>query len=147
MMIQSELRPVEILLVEDNLGDVRLAREWLRESRITNELNFVTDGVEAMAYLRREGRFQGVSRPDLILLDLNLPKKNGQEVLAEIKKDPDLHRIPVVVLTSSKAEEDIVKAYSSYANCYVTKPLELSQFMKVVKAIEDFWFTIARLPG
>ncbi|MBA2245004.1 MAG: response regulator [Gemmatimonadetes bacterium] len=139
-------RPVEILLVEDNPGDVRLTREALREGKVRNNLNVASDGVEALAYLRREGQYAGATRPDLILLDLNLPKKDGREVLAEIKQDPSLRHIPVVILSSSPAEQDIIRAYDLHANCYVTKPVDLDQFITVVKSIEDFWFTIFRLP-
>lgn len=139
-------RLVEILLVEDNPGDVRLTREALREAKVRNNLHVVEDGVEAMAFLRREGRYADAPCPDLILLDLNLPKKDGREVLAEIKGDPNLKRIPVVILTTSEAEQDILKAYDLYANCYITKPVDLEQFIKVVKAIEDFWLTIVKLP-
>jgi CheY-like chemotaxis protein len=139
-------RPAEILLVEDNPADVRLTREALSSDHLWNHLNTAKDGVEAMAYLRREGRFASAVRPDLILLDLNLPKKDGREVLAEIKADPDLMRIPVVVLTTSDAEEDILKTYGLHANCYITKPADLRQFMKVLKSIEDFWLAIVRLP-
>ena len=138
--------PVEILLVEDNPGDVRLTREALKSDRLWNTLQVVRDGVEAMAYLRREGEFRGAVRPDLILLDLNLPRKDGREVLAEIKADDDLKLIPVVVLTTSQAEEDVLKAYGSHANCYITKPVDLAKFMAVVKSIEHFWFAIVRLP-
>jgi two-component system, chemotaxis family, response regulator Rcp1 len=139
-------RPVEILLAEDNPGDVRLTREALREGKVHNNLAVASDGVEAIAYLRREGEHAEAVRPDLILLDLNLPRKDGREVLAEIKADPALRNIPVVVLTSSQAEEDIVRAYDLHANCYVTKPVDLDQFIRVVEAIEDFWFTIVKLP-
>jgi two-component system, chemotaxis family, response regulator Rcp1 len=139
-------RPVEILLVEDNPGDVRLTREALREGKVRNNLAVAADGVEAIAYLRREGEHADAVRPDLILLDLNLPRKDGREVLEEIKADPSLRHIPVVVLTSSQAEEDIVRAYDLHANCYVTKPVDLDQFIRVVEAIEDFWFTIVKLP-
>ena len=139
-------RPVEILLVEDNPGDVRLTQEALKESKICNHLSVVTDGVEAVEYLRQEGRFAQAVRPDLILLDLNLPRKNGREVLAEIKEDQDLRRIPVVVLTISQDEEDVFKAYNLHANCYVNKPLDLNRFLKVVQSIEDFWLTIVKLP-
>ena len=139
-------RPVEILLVEDNPGDVRLTQEALKESKICNHLSVVTDGVEAVEYLRREGRFAQAVRPDLILLDLNLPRKNGREVLAEIKEDQDLRRIPVVILTISQDEEDVFKAYNLHANCYVNKPLDLNRFLKVVQSIEDFWLTIVKLP-
>jgi two-component system, chemotaxis family, response regulator Rcp1 len=139
-------RPVEILLVEDNPGDVRLTREALREGKVRNNLAVASDGVEAIAYLRKEGEHAEAVRPDLILLDLNLPRKDGREVLAEIKADPALRHIPVVVLTSSQADEDIVRAYGLHANCYVTKPVDLDQFIRVVEAIEDFWFTIVKLP-
>jgi len=139
-------KPVEILLVEDNPGDVRLTQENLRESKIRNNLSVVTDGVEAMALLRREGRYAQAVRPDLIVLDLNLPRKDGREVLREIKSDDDLKRIPVVILTISEAEEDILKTYNLHANCYITKPMDLEQFGKVVRAIEDFWLTIVKLP-
>lgn len=139
-------RPVEILLVEDNAGDVRLAREGLRECKLLNNLHVAEDGVRALAFLRRQGEHARAPRPDLIMLDLNLPRKDGREVLREIKEDEDLKRIPVVILTTSKAEEDIVKSYSLHANCYVTKPLAIEQFITVVKAIESFWFTIVKLP-
>jgi two-component system, chemotaxis family, response regulator Rcp1 len=139
-------RPVEILLVEDNPGDVRLTREALREGKVRNNLAVASDGVEAVAYLRKEGVHANAVRPDLILLDLNLPRMDGREVLAEIKADPALRHIPVVVLTSSQAEEDIVRAYDLHANCYVTKPVDLDQFIRVVESIEDFWFTIVKLP-
>jgi CheY-like chemotaxis protein len=142
----NDRKPVEILLVEDNPGDVRLTREALRDGRVANRVTVAKDGVEAMAVLRREGSFADAPRPDLILLDLNLPKKDGREVLSEIKTDKDLQLIPVVILTSSKAEEDLVKSYGLHANCYVTKPLDLEQFATVVKSIEDFWFTVVRLP-
>ncbi|HEY3116608.1 MAG TPA: response regulator [Chloroflexota bacterium] len=142
----SSSRPVEILLVEDNPGDVRLTTEGLKEGKIRNHLNVVADGVEAMAYLRREGKYTGSPRPDLILLDLNLPRKDGREVLAEIKADDVLRRIPVVVLTTSSAEQDIIASYNLSANCYVTKPVDFTTFVEVVKSIEDFWFTIVRLP-
>lgn len=140
-------RPVEILLVEDNPGDVRLTREALKEGKVRNNLYNAPDGVEALRFLRREGEHAGAVRPDLILLDLNLPRKDGREVLEEIKADPDLRHIPVVVLTSSEAEQDIVRAYDLHANCYVTKPVDLDQFIHVVRSIEDFWFTIVKLPS
>jgi chemotaxis family two-component system response regulator Rcp1 len=146
MNVEPDGTRVQILLVEDNPGDVRLAREGLSECKIRNNLNVVDDGVKALAFLRRQGDYADVSRPDLILLDLNLPKKDGRDVLREIKEDESLRLIPVVVLTTSKAEEDIVKSYSLHANCYVTKPLGLQQFMEVVRSIEDFWFTIVKLP-
>ena len=139
-------RPIKILLVEDNPGDVRLIVEVLKENKVLNNLHVVEDGVEAMAFLRREGKYADAPRPDIILLDLNLPKKDGREVLAEIKTDENLKRIPVVILTMSKAEEDILKAYDLYANCYITKPVDLEQFITVVKSIEDFWLTIVKLP-
>ena len=139
-------RPIEILLVEDNPGDVRLTREALKEGKLRNNLSVVGDGVEALALLRREGRFADSVRPDLILLDLNLPKKSGLEVLADIKADEDLRRTPVVILTTSEAEQDIVKSYNLYANCYISKPVDLEQFMKVVKSVEEFWLTIVKLP-
>jgi two-component system, chemotaxis family, response regulator Rcp1 len=138
--------PVEILLVEDNPGDADLAREALENSKLLNSLSVVGDGVEAMAFLRRSGKYAAAPRPDLILLDLNLPRKNGREVLAEIKSDEHLKRIPVVILTVSKDEEDIMKSYNLHANCYITKPVDLHQFLRVVKAIEDFWLTIVKLP-
>jgi CheY-like chemotaxis protein len=139
-------RPIEILLVEDNPGDVRLTVEILKETKVRNTLTVAADGVEALDLLRRKGRYTHAVRPDLILLDLNLPKKDGRQVLAEIKADPVLRSIPVVILTTSKAEEDIVKSYNLYANCYVTKPVDLEQFVKVVKSIEGFWLTIVKLP-
>ncbi len=139
-------QPVEILLVEDNPGDARLTQEALRDGRVYNKLTVVPDGVEAMAYLRREGRYAGARQPDLILLDLNLPKKDGREVLQEIKADERLRRIPVVVLTSSNAEQDVLKSYGLHANCYVTKPVDLDQFIGAVKAIENFWLTVVTLP-
>ncbi len=140
-------RPVEILLIEDNPADVRLTEENFEESKIHNNLHVVVDGVEAMAFLRREGNYVNAVRPDLILLDLNLPKKNGHEVLMEIKADNELKSIPVVILTVSKADEDILNAYNLHANCYITKPLDLEQFTKVVKSIEEFWFSIVKLPA
>ena len=137
---------VEILLVEDSPGDVRLIVEASKENKLRNKLDVVEDGIEAMAFLRREGKYANASRPDLILLDLNLPRKDGRETLAEIKADENLRRIPVVILTTSKAEEDILKAYNLNANCYITKPIGLDQFIKVVKSIEDFWLSIVKLP-
>jgi CheY-like chemotaxis protein len=125
---------------------VRLTREALREGKVRNNLNVVGDGVEALAYLRRQGKYASAVRPDLIFLDLNLPKKDGREVLAEVKEDPELRHIPVVVLTSSQAEQDIVRAYDLHANCYVTKPVDLDQFINVVKSVNEFWFTIVKLP-
>ena len=140
------MRPIEILLVEDNPGDVRLTREALAEAKVRNNLAVVPDGVEALSYLRRQGSFTDSPRPDLVLLDLNLPKKDGREVLAELKNDPALRRLPVVVLTTSSAEKDILESYDLHANCYITKPVDLDQFINVVASIEDFWLTIVRLP-
>lgn len=139
-------RPIEILLVEDNPGDVRLIVESLKENKMRNRLDVVEDGEETLAFLRREGRYAQAPRPDLILLDLNLPKKDGRQVLAEIKADETFRRIPVVILTTSKAEEDILKAYDLNANCYITKPVGLDRFIKVVKSIKEFWLTIVKLP-
>jgi CheY-like chemotaxis protein len=139
-------RPVEILLVEDNPGDIRLTQETLKDTKMLNKMSVVVDGVEAMAFLRREGPYSAMARPDLILLDLNLPKKDGREVLAEIKADESLRRIPVVVLTTSSAQSDVLEMYDLHANCYITKPVNLDQFIEVVKAIETFWFTIVKLP-
>jgi two-component system, chemotaxis family, response regulator Rcp1 len=138
--------PIEILLVEDSAGDVRLVQENLKESKVRNSLNVVGDGMEAMAYLRKEGKYKDTPRPDLVLLDLNLPKKDGRQVLKEMKSDENLKCIPVVVLTISKAEEDIMKSYSLHANAYISKPVDLNQFLKVVKAIEEFWLTVVKLP-
>jgi chemotaxis family two-component system response regulator Rcp1 len=138
--------PIEILLVEDNPGDVRLIKEALKEGKVRNTLHVASDGVEAITFLRKQGEYSGIPRPDLILLDLNLPKKDGREVLAEIKADEDLKRIPVVVLTTSQSEIDILKSYNLHANCYITKPVDLGQFLEVVKSIEDFWLTVVRLP-
>ena len=146
MSTKTSGRPIEILLVEDNPGDVRLTQEALKEGKVRNKLHVVEDGVEALAFLCQEGEYADVPRPDLILLDLNLPKKNGREVLAEIKEHPNLRRIPVVILTVSQAEEDVLRTYDLHANCYVTKPVDLEQFIKVVASIEDFWLTIVRLP-
>jgi len=137
---------IEDLLVEDSPGDVRLTREALREGKVRNNLHVVPDGVEAVAFLRREGSYADVPRPDLILLDLNLPKKGGREVLEDIKSDPDLMRIPVVILTTSQAEQDVLESYRLRANAYVTKPVDLDQFLRVVKSIEEFWLEIVRLP-
>jgi len=137
---------VEILLVEDNPGDVRLTLEAFREAKVCNTLHTVPDGVEAMAFLRKEGKYEKVPSPDLILLDLNLPRKDGREVLAELKAEEALKHIPVVVLTSSQAEQDIARSYELQASCYVTKPLDLDQFISVVKSIGDFWLAIVKLP-
>lgn len=140
-------KPVEILLVDDNPGDVRLTEEVLKEQKMRNVLHTVADGEEAMAFLRREGKFKDAPRPGLILLDLNLPKKDGREVLAEIKQDKDLRLLPVVILTTSQAEEDVLKAYGLHANCYITKPVDLEQLITVVRNIKDFWLTIVTLPA
>jgi len=140
-------RPIEILLVEDNEGDVRLTREALKENKVSNNLSVVGDGVEAMQFLRRQGKYAGVPRPDLILLDLNLPKKDGRQVLAEIKSDEELKRVPVVILTTSKAEEDVIRTYDLHANCYVTKPVGFEEFASVVRSIENFWLTVVMLPS
>ncbi len=139
-------KAIDILLVEDNAGDIRLAREALKDSKIRNAIHSARDGVEAMQFLRRQGAHAEAPRPDLILLDLNLPRKDGREVLAEIKSDPDLKRIPVVVLTMSKDEEDILRSYDLHANCYITKPIDLQQFFRVIRSIEEFWLTIVKLP-
>jgi chemotaxis family two-component system response regulator Rcp1 len=138
---------IQVLLVEDNPGDVRLTKEALKEGKLLNQLTVVGDGVEALSFLRKEGKYADALHPELILLDLNLPKKDGREVLAEIKADPKLRRIPVVVLTTSSAEEDILKIYDLHANCYITKPVDLEQFMGVVKSIEDFWVSVVKLPS
>ena len=140
------MKPVDMLLVEDNPGDARLAKEALKDAKVHNNLYWVQDGVEAIAFLRREDNYSEVPRPDVILLDLNLPKKDGREVLADIKADEDLRSIPVVILTVSGAEEDILKTYDLHANCYIQKPLDLEQFVEVVKSIRDFWLTIVKLP-
>ena len=137
--------PIEILLVEDNPGDVRLTREALKDAKVRNNLHVTMDGVEALAFLRKEGAHRAVPRPDLILLDLNLPKKNGREVLEEIKQDPSLQHIPVVILTTSQAEQDVFESYRLRANAYVTKPVDLEQFLRVVQSIEEFWLEIVKL--
>ncbi|HEY2545588.1 MAG TPA: response regulator [Candidatus Acidoferrum sp.] len=147
MNFDSPPQPIDILLVEDNEADVRLTQEVLRDSKMRNNLMVASDGAEAMACLRRQGKFKNSPRPDLILLDLNLPVKDGREVLAQIKEDIDLKRIPVVILTTSKAEEDILKTYNLHANCYITKPVDLDQFVTVVTYIEDFWLAIVKLPS
>jgi two-component system response regulator len=140
-------RPIEILMVEDNPGDVELAREGLKDGKLHNRLHVVEDGDQAMAYLLREGEFADRSPPDLILLDLNLPGRDGRETLATIKNHPALKHIPVVVLTSSQSEEDIMKSYQLHANCYISKPIKFKDLVRVVQAIESFWFTIVTLPG
>ncbi len=137
---------VEILMVEDNPADIRLTQEAFKDAKVLNSMHTVGDGVEAMAFLRQEGRYSGSPRPDLILLDLNLPKKDGREVLAEIKQDSNLRRIPVVILTTSDDEMDVLKAYDLHVNAYVKKPVDLDQFIKVVEAVEDFWLTVVKLP-
>jgi len=139
--------PIEILLVEDNEDDANLTIDALRDGRVRNRITHVENGVEAMAFLRREGKYASAPRPDLILLDLNMPRKNGREVLEEVKGDPELRCIPVVVMTSSDDEKDILGAYQRHVNCYITKPLDLDQFVAVVKSIESFWFTIVKLPA
>ena len=139
-------RPIEILLVEDNPGDVRLTMEALRDGKVRNNLHVAKDGVEAMAFLHQEGPHENAARPDLVLLDLNLPRKDGREVLAEIKADPELQTIPVVVLTTSRAEQDVLQSYQLQANCYISKPVDLEQFITVVRSIEEFWLTIVTLP-
>ncbi|RCJ19700.1 response regulator [Nostoc minutum NIES-26] len=142
----STIMPIEVLLVEDNPGDAQLTRIALEDSKISVNLNVVEDGVEAMAFLRKQEKYAKVPHPDIVLLDLNLPRKDGREVLAEIKTDVSLKRIPVVVLTTSQAEEDILKAYNLAANCYITKPVDFDQFVKIVQSIEHFWFAIVKLP-
>lgn len=146
MIEKTYPKPVEILLVEDNPGDIRLIEENLKEFKVGNNLHVVKDGEEAMAFLLKKGKYREAPRPDLVLLDLNLPKKDGREVLEEIRADKDLSTLPVVILTSSKAEEDIAKAYKLHANCYITKPVGLAQFVRIVKTIEDFWLSIVKLP-
>ena len=141
------LKPIEILLVEDNAADVRLTQEALKEGKVRNNLHVARDGMEALEYLRRQGPHKDAVRPELVLLDLNLPRRDGREVLAEIKNAPDLKTIPVVVLTTSSAEADILKSYKLHANCYITKPVDLEQFVQVVKSIDDFWLTVVRLPS
>jgi len=145
--MKTEMHIVEILLVEDNPGDADLARETLLNSKIKNNLHVVNDGEKAMQFLRKEHPYDSMPRPDIILLDLNLPRKDGREVLAEIKQDDHLKRIPVVILTSSKADEDVIRSYNLHANCYISKPLDFKQFTKVVHSIENFWLTIVRLPN
>jgi CheY-like chemotaxis protein len=144
--VKSAIMPIEVLLVEDNPGDAQLTRIALEDSKISIHLNVVEDGVEAMAFLRKQEKYATAVHPDIVLLDLNLPKKDGREVLAEIKSDINLKRIPVVILTTSQAEEDIIKAYNLAANCYITKPVDFDQFAKIVQSIENFWFVIVKLP-
>jgi chemotaxis family two-component system response regulator Rcp1 len=146
MKIHSAQNPIEILLVEDSPTDIELTIEALRDAKVFNTLHIVEDGVSALTYLRKEGRYAGAVRPDLIMLDLNLPRKNGREVLAEIKSDADLSLIPVVILTTSQADQDIAESYRLHANCFVTKPVDFEQFVNVIRSIEDFWFTVVKLP-
>lgn len=147
MADSTRASPVEILLVEDNPGDVRLTKEALKEGKVYSNLHWAKDGVEALEFLRRQGKFADAPRPDIILLDLNLPKKDGREVLSEIKNDENLKRIPVVILTTSKAEEDVLRSYQLHANCYVTKPVDLEKFIGVVESIDKFWLTVVTLPN
>jgi two-component system, chemotaxis family, response regulator Rcp1 len=146
-MIHALPRPVEILLVEDSPGDVKLTQEALRDAEVPNSLHIARDGEEAMRFLRQEAEFADVPKPDLILLDLNMPRMDGREVLAAIKADPALRRIPVIILTTSQSEDDIAEAYSLAANCYVAKPVDLDEFLDVVRAIDDFWLTLVKLPA
>jgi CheY-like chemotaxis protein len=141
-----KVEPAQILLVEDSPGDVRLTREALHDAKICNELHVVRDGVSALAFLRGEGEYAGAPRPDIVLLDLNLPRKDGREVLEEVKADPDLRTIPVVVLTTSEADEDILRSYDLHANAYVTKPVDFDRFIEVVRLIDDFFVTVVKLP-
>ena len=140
-------RPIEILLVEDNPGDVRLTLEAFKDGRILNHLSVVRDGVEALAFLRREGLYATALRPDLIVLDLNLPRKDGREVLAEIKSHPEWRRIPIVILTTSAADNDVVRAYDLGANCYIVKPVDFERFMRIIRSIEEFWLRVVKLPS
>ncbi len=146
MKNSGKVYPIEILLIEDNPGDVKLTQLALSEIRVHNNLNVVTNGVDAIDYIYQNGQYKDAPRPDIILLDLNLPKKDGREVLKELKSDDNFKRIPIVVLTSSKAEEDILRSYDLHANCYITKPLDLLQFFEIIKSIENFWLTIVKLP-
>ena len=147
MTDEPGLRQIEILLVEDNQADIRLTTEVLKDAKLRNTIHVARDGIEALEFLRRQGKFSGFPEPDLVLLDLNLPRLNGREVLREIKSDPEMKRIPVVILTTSDAEQDILKSYELHANCYITKPVDLEQFSKVVQYIEEFWFSIVKLPS
>jgi two-component system, chemotaxis family, response regulator Rcp1 len=144
---RGDARPVQILIVEDNPADARLVREVMRDSKMLNEIHWVPDGVEAMAFLRRQGKYSDSPRPNIMFLDLNMPRKDGREVLREVKSDSELRRIPIVVMTSSQAEEDIARAYDQHANCYVRKPIDFKQFHEVVKSLENFWFTTVELPS
>lgn len=143
---QNCRKPIEILLVEDNPGDIQLTRIALEDNKMSVNLNVVEDGVEALAFLKKERQYINAPHPDLVLLDLNLPRKDGREVLAEMKADPILKRVPVVILTTSQAEEDVLKAYNLCANCYINKPVDFDRFVKIVRSIENFWFTIVKLP-
>jgi two-component system response regulator len=145
-MENSTANSIDILIVEDNAGDARLIKEVFNENKVFNSLHFVNDGVEAMDFLYGKGKYKGMAKTDLIILDLNLPRKDGRQVLAEIKTDDSLKHIPVVIMTISQAEEDILRSYNLHANCYVTKPIDLNQFSKVIRSIENFWFTIVKLP-
>jgi chemotaxis family two-component system response regulator Rcp1 len=145
-MNDTAIDTIQILLVEDNPADVRLTREVFADGKIANQLHEVADGEQAMAFLRRKGQYADSPRPDIILLDLNLPRKDGREVLAEIKSDPSLRVIPVVILTTSRSDRDILESYNLHANCYISKPVDLLQFMEVIRSIEDFWLSIVRLP-
>ncbi len=147
MSNSNRSEPIEILLVEDDCGDAQRTTDALRDGRLRNRITHVEDGVEAMAYLRREGEYANAPRPDLILLDLHMPRMNGQEVLAEVKEDPELRRIPIVMMTASAQEKDILAAYNLHVNCYVTKPVDLEQFIGAVKSIEHFWFSVVKLPA
>ena len=146
MNSSREGRPIQILMVEDNPDDIELTVEALKDARVANHLTVVQDGEEALSYLRCRGKYAQAIRPDLILLDLNMPRKNGRDVLRDIKNDPKLKRIPVVILTTSQAEDDILHTYDLHANCYITKPVDFNQFLKVVRSIEDFWLTVVKLP-
>jgi CheY-like chemotaxis protein len=146
-LVSNSGKPIEILLVEDNADEAELTMDTLKDGRVRNRVHWVEDGEEAMAFLRREGQYVAVPRPDLILLDLHMPRKSGLEVLSEIKQHPDWRRIPVVMMTSSNLEADITSAYSRHANCYVTKPIDIDKFMAAVRSIEDFWLTVVRLPA
>lgn len=147
MSISDKIRPIDILLVEDNPGDIRLTQEAFKDGKIKNDLNVVMDGEEAILYLKKEGKYESATTPDIILLDLNLPKKDGREVLAEIKEDAGLKCIPVIILTTSSAHTDIMNTYSHHANCYIMKPVDFNQFITVIRTIEDFWLTIVKLPS
>lgn len=147
MIFRESGKPIDILLVEDNPGDIRLTQEAFKEGKMRNNFFVVRDGVEALEFLSKKGEYKNVPRPDIILLDLNLPKKDGREVLEVIKADKHIRQIPVVILTTSKAEEDILRTYNLHANCFITKPVDLEEFMRVVKTIEDFWLTVVKLPS